>query len=76
MGYSAVHYSKEWKLPAYIEADYNYCMNQLMYSGERLILPPPQKANTNIKILSGDFDGNGLTDVISIELPYNVENWA
>ena len=74
MGYPAVHYSKEWKLPAYIEADYNYCMNQLMYSGERLILPPPQKANTNIKILSGDFDGNGLTDVISIELPYNVEN--
>ena len=74
MGYSAVHYSKEWKLPAYIEADYNYCMNQLMYSGERLILPPPQKANTNIKILSGDFDGNGLTDVISIELPYNVQN--
>ena len=74
MGYPAVHYSKEWKLPAYIEADYNYCMNQLMYSGERPILPPPQKANTNIKILSGDFDGNGLTDVISIELPYNVEN--
>ncbi|MBM0654727.1 sugar-binding protein [Capnocytophaga genosp. AHN8471] len=73
MGYPAVHYSKEWKLPAYIEADYNYCMNQLMYSGERPILPPPQKANTNIKILSGDFDGNGLTDVISIELPYNVE---
>ena len=74
MGYPAVHYSREWKLPAYIEVDYNYCMNQLMYSGERLILPPPQKANTNIKILSGDFDGNGLTDVISIELPYNVEN--
>ena len=74
MGYPAVHYSKEWKLPAYIEADYNYCMNQLRYSGERPILPPPQKANTNIKILSGDFDGNGLTDVISIELPYNVEN--
>ena len=73
MGYPAVHYSKEWKLPAYIEADYNYCMNQLIYSGERPILPPPQKANTNIKILSGDFDGNGLTDVISIELPYNVE---
>ena len=73
MGYPAVHYSKEWKLPAYIEVDYNYCMNQLMYSRERPILPPPQKANTNIKILSGDFDGNGLTDVISIELPYNVE---
>ena len=75
MGYPAVHYSKEWNLPFYMGWDRTSCEEELISKWNPKFVPTDRKrTNDNIKILSGDFDGNGLTDLITVELSYSYEN--
>ena len=60
-------FSKEWELPTYWNEE-QFCDN---FNRLRPNIPPTKKdlINKENKIVSGDFNGDGLTDIIVIEHP-------
>ena len=70
--------TKEWKLPTYEDRGRNYC-NLLIEEWKKQGGPPHIVAEeknisyNDLKFLSGDFNGDGLTDIIAIEYPIERE---
>ncbi|MFJ1431424.1 polymorphic toxin type 23 domain-containing protein [Capnocytophaga canimorsus] len=67
-------YQKELELPIYYERDLSWCEKQRHYYHNELIpIPrePGTKQHAPVKIINGDFNGDGLADVLAIEQTYN-----
>ena len=71
--------TKEWKLPTYREQGREFCdlliQKWIENRGNIDDVYPEEKSVSynDLKFLSGDFNGDGLTDIIAIEYPIRIE---
>ncbi|MFK8299019.1 FG-GAP-like repeat-containing protein, partial [Capnocytophaga cynodegmi] len=69
-------YEREWELPIYYEEDREWCQRSGGYDPRKPIdvLELGTKKHAPVKILSGDFNGDGLTDILAVENSYYIES--
>ena len=67
----SLQYEKEWELPHY----YNENRCDEPYANNHLYTPynDENKRSVSVKIVNGDFNGDGLADVLAIEQPYTIQ---
>ena len=72
---------KEWELPVYYDKGMDWCNNKMKEETENLNMPrwvwyytaQGEKKHVPIRIVSGDFNGDRITDVLAIEEVYSVQ---